>query len=207
MSLGTAALIAALAALVTFLGLSFAGGAFGVRALIDALRLAWDTGEWAEVAAHAPAAAMLLGVALGLLFFALVKSREGVFFAALISLAAVVVSCTLNEDMGVGVAVPALIGLAAAYAHTSEAERDVRGYARACAGDAGGVGGVFARAAGAATWAPLENAANSLRNTFEDYFRYDQVRQAFSLQERGFNYSAQDGDGQVNRLGGPRQPI
>ena len=207
MSLGTAALIAALAALVTFLGLSFAGGAFGVRALIDALRLAWDTGEWAEVAAHAPAAAMLLGVALGLLFFALVKSREGVFFAALISLAAVVVSCTLNEDMGVGVAVPALIGLAAAYAHTSEAERDVRGYARALVPATLAVLVAFLLVPqGRLTWAPLENAANSLRNTFEDYFRYDQVRQAFSLQERGFNYSAQDGDGQVNRLGGPASP-
>ena len=207
MSLGTAALIAGLAALAAFLGLALLGGAFGARELIEAMRLAWNTGEWADVASHGPAAAMLLGVVLGVLFFALVKSREGVFFAALISLAAVVVSCALNEEMGVGVAVPALISLAAAYAHTSEVERDVRGYARALVPATLAVLIAFMLVPqGRATWTPLENAANRLRNTFEDYFRYDQVRQAFSLQERGYNYSAQDGESQVNRLGGPANP-
>ena len=37
---------------------------------------------------------------------------------------------------------------------------------------------------GRLTWAPLENAADSLRNAFEDYFRFSEVRQTFSRNAR-----------------------
>ena len=60
---------------------------------------------------------------------------------------------------------------------------------------------------GRLTWAPLENAANALRNAFEDYFHFSEVRQTFSLQERGYNYTISGEDGEPEpRLGGPADP-
>ena len=207
MCLGPGGLIAGIAALVALAGVTVLGGAFGVRALVDAVRAAAQTGDASALGEHAPAACMLLGVAFGLLFFPLVRSRGGVFFAAVIALAAILIASALSTHSGVGAAVPALIGLAAAYAHTSEIERDVRGYARALIPATLAVLLAFALVPGGRlTWAPLENAANSVRNAFEDYFRFSEVRQTFSLQERGYNHTVMDGDTASPRLGGPATP-
>ena len=207
MTAHTGALIAGAALFVAFAGMVAAGGAFGAGALFDAYRAYWETGDWAQVVPHAQAAAMLLGVALGLLYALLVRKRGGVYFAAALTILALIVSCALNAQVGVGSAVPALIGLAAAYAHTSEAERDVRGYARALIPATLAVLVAFALVPqGRLTWPPLENAANAIRNAFEDYFRYSQVRQTFSLQERGYNHTVMEGEFPSPRLGGPAEP-
>ena len=126
MCMGIPGLVAALAALAAFAGMAVLGGAFGARALFEALRAFWESGDASLLPAHAPAAAMLLGVALGFLFFALVKNRGGVFFAAVIALVALIAAYALGDQSGVGAAVPALIGLAAAYAHTSDCEQNAR---------------------------------------------------------------------------------
>ena len=207
MCMGIPGLVAALAVLAAFAGMAVLGGAFGARALFEALRAFWGSGDASLLPAHAPAAAMLLGVALGFLFFALVKNRGGVFFAAVIALVAIIAAYALGDQSGVGAAVPALIGLAAAYAHTSDGEQNARAYARALIPATLAVLVAFLLVPqGRLTWAPLENAANTLRNAFEDYFRFSQVRQTFSLQERGYNYTIMQGDEPSPRLGGPASP-
>ena len=160
------------------------------------------------LAAHGPAAAMLLGVGLGLLFFLLVRKRGGLFFAAVVALVAILAACAIGEDASVGAAVPALIGLAAAYAFASDAERDLKSCLRALVPAALAVLlALLLVPQGRLTWAPLENAADSLRNAFEDYFRFSEVRQTFSLQERGYNYTIAGEDGEPEpRLGGPADP-
>ena len=131
------------------------------------------------------------------------------FFAAVIALVAILAACAIGEDASVGAAVPALIGLAAAYAFASDAERDLKSCLRArsspprwrCSL------ALLLVPQGRLTWAPLENAADSLRNAFEDYFRFSEVRQTFSLQERGYNYTIADENGEPEpRLGGPADP-
>lgn len=207
MCMGIPGLIAALAVLAAFAGMAVLGGAFGARALFEALRAFWGSGDASLLPAHAPTAAMLLGVALGLLFFALVKNRGSVFFAAVIALVALIAACAFSDQGGVGAAVPALIGLAAAYAHTSDSEQNARAYTRALIPATLAVLVAFLLVPqGRLTWEPLENAANTLRNAFEDYFRFSQVRQTFSLQERGYNYTVMDGDDPSPRLGGPASP-
>lgn len=205
---GAPGLIAALSVLAVYLGVTLLGGAFGARALFEAARAFGESGDVSLLAAHAPAAAMLLGVGLGLLFFLLVRKRGGVFFAAVIALVAILAACAIGEDAGVGAAVPALIGLAAAYAFASDAERDWKSCLRALVPAALAVLlALLLVPQGRLTWAPLENAADSLRNAFEDYFRFSEVRQTFSLQERGYNYTVADENGEPEpRLGGPADP-
>lgn len=205
---GTPGLVAALSVLAVFLGVTLLGGAFGARGLFEAMRAFGESGDASLLAAHAPAAAMLLGAGLGLLFFLLVRKRGSVFFAAAIALVAILAACALGEDAGVGAAVPALIGLAAAYALASDPERDWRGCLRALVPAALAVLlALLLVPQGRLTWAPLENAADSLRNAFEDYFRFSEVRQTFSLQERGYNYTIAGEDGEPEpRLGGPADP-
>lgn len=76
MTINLAALICALSALTALVALAFGGGAFGVRALVDGLRAFFGSGDWEALASCGGAAAMVLGVALGLLFFALVRRRR-----------------------------------------------------------------------------------------------------------------------------------
>ena len=205
---GVPGLIAALAVLTAFAGMAALGGAFGVRTLFEALRAFGENGDAAALGAHAPAAALLLGVGLGLLSFLLVRKRGGVFFATVVALGAILTACAIGEDAGVGTAVPALIGLAAAYAFTSDAELGLKGCVRALIPATLAVLlALLLVPQGRLTWAPLENAADSLRNTFEDYFRFSEVRQTFSLQERGYNYTiADENGGPEPRLGGPADP-
>ena len=205
---GVPGLIAALSVLTAFVGMAALGGAFGARALFDGLAAFWESGDASALAGHAPAAAMLLGVGLGLLFFLLARSRSGVFFAAVIALVAILAACAIGEATNVGAAVPALIGLAAAYAFASDAERDLKSCAHALIPATLAVLLALALVPqGRLTWAPLENAADSLRNAFEDYFRFSEVRQTFSLQERGYNYTIADENGEPEpRLGGPAEP-
>ena len=205
---GAPGLIAALCALAVYLLAVLLGGVFGARALFEALRAFGESGDAASLAAHGPAAAMLLGVGLGLLFFLLVRKRSGLFFAAVVALVAILAACAIGEDASVGAAVPALIGLAAAYAFISDAERDLKSCVRALIPAALAVLlALLLVPQGRLTWTPLENAANALRNAFEDYFHFSEVRQTFSLQERGYNYTISGEDGEPEpRLGGPADP-
>ena len=205
---GAPGLIAALCALAVYLLAVLLGGVFGARALFDALRAFGESGDAASLTAHGPAAAMLLGVGLGLLFFLLVRKRGGLFFAAVVALMAILAACAIGEDASVGAAVPALIGLAAAYAFISDAERDLKSCVRALIPAALAVLlALLLVPQGRLTWTPLENAANALRNAFEDYFHFSEVRQTFSLQERGYNYTISGEDGEPEpRLGGPADP-
>ena len=205
---GAPGLIAALCALAVYLLAVLLGGVFGARALFEALRAFGESGDAASLAAHGPAAAMLLGVGLGLLFFLLVRKRGGLFFAAVVALVAILAACAIGEDASVGAAVPALIGLAAAYAFISDAERDLKSCVRALIPAALAVLlALLLVPQGRLTWTPLENAANALRNAFEDYFHFSEVRQTFSLQERGYNYTISGEDGEPEpRLGGPADP-
>ncbi len=205
---GAPRLIAVLCALAVYLLAVLLGGVFGARALFEALRAFGESGDAASLTAHGPAAAMLLGVGLGLLFFLLVRKRGGLFFAAVVALMAILAACAIGEDASVGAAVPALIGLAAAYAFISDAERDLKSCVRALIPAALAVLlALLLVPQGRLTWTPLENAANALRNAFEDYFHFSEVRQTFSLQERGYNYTISGEDGEPEpRLGGPADP-
>ena len=168
---GAPGLIAALCALAVYLLAVLLGGVFGARALFEALRAFGESGDAASLAAHGPAAAMLLGVGLGLLFFLLVRKRGGLFFAAVVALVAILAACAIGEDASVGAAVPALIGLAAAYAFISDAERDLKSCVRALIPAALAVLlALLLVPQGRLTWTPLENAANALRNALRITF-------------------------------------
>ena len=208
MTINLAALICALSALTALVALAFGGGAFGVRALVDGLRAFFGSGDWEALASCGGAAAMVLGVALGLLFFALVRRRGGVAFAFVFALMALICAGAMAEQVSLWGTAPVLIGLAAAVANTLEGERDARGFVRALIPAALAV--VLALVAvphGRATWAPLENVASTLRNAFEDYFRFTQERESFSIQEEGYDHSALINGEVVALLGGPAQPV
>ena len=189
------------------LAVTLLGGVFGARALFEALRAFGESGD----AASSPRTARrrpCCWAGLGLLFFLLVRKRGGLFFAAVVALVAILAACAIGEDASVGAAVPALIGLAAAYAFASDAERDWKSCLRALIPAALAVLlALLLVPQGRLTWTPLENAANALRNAFEDYFHFSEVRQTFSLQERGYNYTVADENGEPEpRLGGPADP-
>ncbi|NLD59671.1 MAG: hypothetical protein GX647_08475 [Clostridiales bacterium] len=205
--LGAAGAIAGGAALLALFGLAALGGAFGIRELFSALREFASVGDWAVLAPHGAAAAMFLGVLFGILFFGLVRNRGGVFFAALISLTALIGASAAGGEANMLLAAPALIALSAAFAHTSEADRYERGFARALVPSAIAVLiALLLVPAGRVTWKPLEDAANALQNAFEDYFHFTQERVAFSIQEEGYDHAALMNDVATAKLGGPANP-
>ncbi|NLF27919.1 MAG: hypothetical protein GX592_08470, partial [Clostridiales bacterium] len=205
--LGAIGAIAGGASLLSLFGMAVFGGAFGVKELFFAAREFASAGDWAALQSHGPAAAMCLSVFFGILFFGLVRNRGGVFFAALIALTALIGAGAAGEDASMLSAAPALIALAAAFAHTSEADRYERGFARALVPSAIAVLiALLLVPAGRVTWEPLENAANALRNAFEDYFHFTQERVAFSIQEEGYDHAAMMNDVATAKLGGPARP-
>ncbi len=203
LSLGLAGAVFGGAGFAALLG----AAAHGARALFGAIGEFAAAGDWSALEMHGPAAAALLGVLFGALFFALLKNRGGVFFAALISLVVLIGANASGGDVRVVSAVPALIALTAAFAHTSESDRFERGFARALVpATAAVLIALLLVPSGHLTWAPLENAASALRGAFEDYFHFTQERVAFSIQDEGYNHAALMGGVATAKLGGPANP-
>ncbi len=218
-----AGLVAALCALSTWTAiLSVAGATVGigvwvatglsdggaVRALVDAIK-AVQMGAGAEaLIGSAWLLAGALAAFLGVIFFVLL-SEHGAFttmFATVVTLGTTVICAAVSKSVALLQLVPAIVGAAAAIAHSAE-QRRTGGHLKALipALLAVGIAFAFVPAAGF-TFGPLEDAATKVRQLYEDYFHYTQERVAFSINEQGFDYYAMKNDSPTHMLGGPANP-
>ena len=162
---------------------------------------------FAAFSGHQGTIAAILAASLASLDYALVFSRRGseTGAAVLAALAAVIVSNAVSADARLILALPALVGASAAMAQVGE-QRDA-GSLRAFVPALLAVLLAFVLLpAGRVTWPPLEQAANRVRHTFEDYFSFTQERIAFSINEAGYDHAGEIDGEAVPMLGGPAQP-
>lgn len=218
-----AALIAALCAFSTWSAiLSVAGATVGlgvwvaaglseggaIRLLVDGIN-AVKAGAGAEaVVGSAGLIAGGLGAFLGVLFFVLLSERGALtaIFTTVVTLGATVVCAAVSDSVALVQLIPAIIGSAAAIAHSAE-QRRTGGHLKAFipAFIAVGLAFLLVPAAGF-TFGPLENAATKVKQLYEDYFHYTQERIAFSISEQGYDYYAMKNDSPTHLLGGPANP-
>lgn len=182
------------------------GGA--VRALADGLKAA-HAGAGAEaIVGSAWLIAAALGAFLGVIFFVLL-SEHGAFttmFATTVTLGATVICAAVSDAVALSQLVPAIVGSAAAIAHSAE-QRRTGGHLKALIPALLAVGIAFALVPAAGfTLKPLEDAATKVRQLYEDYFNYTEERIAFSISEQGYDYYAMKSDSPTHLLGGPANP-
>lgn len=182
------------------------GGA--VRVALDAIQ-AVGAGEGIELlAGSAGLIAGAFAAVLAVIFYVLLSER-GAFstlFAAGFCLAATVVCAAVSEHVRLWQLAPAIVGCAAAIAHSAE-QRRTGGHLKALIPALAAVGLAFALVpASGVTFAPLEDAATRVKQIYEDYFNYTQERVAFSISEHGYNYYGMRDNAPTHMLGGPRTP-
>ena len=177
------------------------------RALFAALSEFSGSGDLAVLYPHGTAMALLLGVPFAVLFYVLIRSRGGVFFAGLLTLITFIGANAMSSAADFRLGIPGLIALIAAYANQQQSDRRDYRFARALLPAVLAVGvAMLLVPSGRVTWEPLEKAANALRETFEDYFHFTQERIAFSLNEMGYDHATLINDTPTIRLGGPAEP-
>ena len=207
---GTASGVGAAVAAVGFVviaGVYAMSHAAGLGALREVFA-AWGggAGDAARVALGTRTLLTCGAFTLAALFFALLDRREFVGMAILILLAILVPSHAMSETASLGAAVPGLVAAAAAFGLTGSVQRDVRAL-RALAPAALAVAlALLLLPGGRVTWRPLEEAAERVRDVFEQYFRFTRERVAFSINEQGYDHAGEIGDSVVPMLGGPAQP-
>ena len=190
-----------------YVALNLSGGSFArLGEGISALRQGQDAAQ--ALAPSAPLLAGAVSALFTLLVYVLVseKSPFATIFAVAVCLGACVLCAATSAQVGVWMVIPCLLGACAAIAHTAE-QRTSGGHIRALIPAALSV--LIALAllpAPGATFAPLENAAEKLREIYEDYFSYTRQRVAFSLTEKGYDYYGLHNDEPTHLLGGPANP-
>ena len=173
-------------------------------ALADAL-ISPESGGIQSLAGHQATMSAILAAMLSALDYALVFSRRRseTGAAVVVAVAAVIVANAVSRSASLVLALPALAGGAAAYAQTTELQRDT-GFFRAILPVALATALAFLLVpSGRLTWRPLEDAANRVRNAFEDYFSFTQERIAFSINEAGYDHAGEVNGQVVPMLGGP----
>ncbi len=171
-----------------------------------ALRQGQDAAQ--ALAPSAPLLAGAVSALFTLLVYVLVseKSPFATIFAVAVCLGACVLCAATSAQVGVWMVIPCLLGACAAIAHTAE-QRTSGGHIPG-AYPGGPVGAHRSRRrlpAPGATFAP-RNAAEKLREIYEDYFSYTRQRVAFSLTEKGYDYYGLQNDEPTHLLGGPANP-
>ena len=193
--------------LVVAAGGYVAGHMDGVMAL-RALFASWS-GRGADAAQVLLGGRMLLtcgSFALAALFFALLNRREFVSMAMMLLLAALVCCHAMSASTSLAASAPGLIAVAAAFALTGGIQREPQALRVLVPAAVALALAVALAPTGRVTWPPLENAANRVRDIFEQYFRFTHERLAFSISEQGYDHAGQIGDSVVSMLGGPARP-
>ena len=202
-----AGLILGSAAAAVSVGAALLSGSGGVAGILPAVRAYFSTGDWTGIPAVGGAIAAVLAVALAALFFVLVKSRGGVFFAVVIALFLLIGANAMSPSVHPFAGAPALIALVAAFAHSSENDRGERGFARVLIPAVLAVlVALLLVPAGRVTWEPLENLANGIKSAFDDYFHFTNERVAFTILEEGYDHAEQRTGQTEAVLGGPANP-
>lgn len=166
-------------------------------AAVDAAAIA-RAGSFVSVAMSALLAACL---------YACISRPGAAPLALLIFFAIMIGSYAVSESMSFGMAVPGLIAALAALALSGEIPRDAGAWRALIP-----VSLIVALALllvpnQGLTWEPLANAAQAVRDVFEDYFRFTHERIPFTINTEGYNHAAEI-DGEISsQLGGPANPV
>ena len=174
--------------------------------------LAWEmvsalqSGDAAALAASGGTIAAVIACLIGASFFILLYRRGGTAFALAVTGIVIVVSYALNGDRGFGPAIPGLIAAVVAFAVDGSSEKPVD-FARALIPAAVAVAiALLTVPQQGATWKPLSDAANAVRNLFEEYFHFTEERVPFSINAEGYDHAAEVNGLVEARLGGPAHP-
>lgn len=199
--------VAASLAFVAGAGLYAAGNGAGLAA-VKALFASWS-GQAVEAGQAALGGRTLMGLGaftLGALFFALLSRREFTSLAIMVLLAALVSCHAMSRTASLAAAVPGLAAAAAAFALTGGMQRDLTAL-RALVPAALAVALALILIPGEnAAWKPMEEAAERVRQVFEQYFRFTRERIAFSINEQGYDHAGEVDGNVVSMLGGPADP-
>ncbi len=167
------------------------------------------SGQVAESAGAAEGGRLLLTCAsftFGVLFFVLLSHNEFVSVAIVLLLAVLVACHAMSQSASLGAAVPGLVAAAAAFALTGGVQRDFSALRVLLPAVLALALALALVPGGRMTWRPLEDAAERVRNMFEQYFRFTHERIAFSINEEGYDHAGEVGDAVVSMLGGPATP-
>ncbi|MBE5807901.1 MAG: hypothetical protein E7317_06130, partial [Clostridiales bacterium] len=143
---------------------------------------------------------------LSLCMFGFMWSSGGTSFAVMVFFAALMVGYSLSPSLPFRLAVPGLVGCAAAFSLSGHVNRD-RGAWRALLAAVLAVALAFVFVPhGRVTWAPLVNAAEQVRAIIRDYFLFTEERIPFTITSEGYNMAVREEGDIVSRLGGPATP-
>lgn len=201
--------IAAAAVFTVCAGASVAAGISG--GLARSLREGMLAAQAGDVSALKPVAPYMAGAAsaiLAFVFHALLsdRGRLATSFAVAVCFCAAVIPGAATGRADIATLAPALAASCAAIAHTAE-QRRTGGHILAMIPALIAVALAFVIAPDeGVTWAPLENAAQKVRDAYEDYFDYTQERIAFSISEKGYDYYGLHEGEPTHMLGGPANP-
>ena len=159
--------------------------------------------------AHAAAGqggALLLALLLGALFAGLLHTPASAPFALLALMAAVICALAVDEEISLWAALPGLVGGVAAFGLPADARREGVSPALLAPGALLVLLALLLTPAARTTWAPLEELAERIRSTAEDYIRFTEERLAFSINEKGYDHAGMVGEDVVAMLGGPANP-
>lgn len=208
-SLSGVAAIASAAAAAVLCGAAAAANLSAIAAVKSWL-VAWFSpdaaAEAAVLAQAAPLMTIAAAAALGACMY-LLTSRPGAAPIALILYFAILIgSYALCESMSFGIAVPGLIAALTVFALSGEVARDTGAWRALIP-----VGLIVAIAlllvpVQRLTWEPLEKAAQTVREVFEDYFRFTHERIPFTINTEGYNHAAEVNGQLRTQLGGPATP-
>lgn len=173
-----------------------------IREMVRALQL----GDAAALATSGGTIAAAIACLLGASLFALLYRRGGTAIALAVTGIVIVVSYALDGDRSFGPAIPGLVASIVAFAVDGSGEKHVD-FARALvpAAIATAIALLTVPQQGA-TWKPLSDAANVVRNLFEEYFHFTEERVPFSINAEGYDHAAEVNGLVEARLGGPANP-
>jgi len=183
----------------------------GNRAGLGALRAVFDAwrGEAGDVEQVALGARTLLtcgAFAFATLFFSLLNRREFVPTAIVILLAVLVACQAMGASARLDVSLPGLVAAAAAFALTGGVQREPSALRALIPAALAVAVALMLLPPEGTTWPPLKEAADRVRNMFEQYFNFTEQRIAFSINEEGYDHAGEVSGSVVSMLGGPAQP-
>lgn len=203
------------ATVVSYVLAALAGGAV-VATNLDALGAVrnWfmsrmNSGTVMDAASLAQAGLMmsvLIAALLSACLYAAVSRPGTTPLALLIYFVALVGSYALAESMSFALTIPGLVAALAAFALSGEVARDTGAWRTLIPASLIVALALLLVPSDRLTWEPLENAANTVRNVFEDYFRFTHERVPFTISTEGYNHAAEIDGTITTQLGGPAMP-
>lgn len=203
---GVPAALVAVAGVGTYVALNISGGS--IARLVSSIGEVRAGGGAAALISSGPLIAGAAAAILSIFIYVLISDRSSVTTVVAVALClGVAVACSAaGGAFGVWQLAPGALGACLAFSHTAEQRRN-GGHIKAMipAALAVTLAAALIPAAGV-TFAPLEEAAEKVRQLYEDYFSYTQERVAFSISEQGYDYYGLKNDEPTHLLGGPANP-